>query len=565
MAIEYTGPGGISNSYGQRKTRQPSRIADAGKPHPFYWGMAVAPQPIVLGAPSQVAMGEAHVRNTTARVFYAAPLSEGASPITSYTATSSPGGLTGTVTGSKPTPIIVTGLTPGVNYTFTVVANNAQGASTPSAQSNVVVAQAAPVVNLVGGTRLRGNSQVTTGATGINTGHFKIEAEAPFTQVRVVVGNKYNSGTNGVWSAIVGVTDKAAVDTVNNAYLPQVGGVVNNAVVSSGNGWRAVTWDGGQPTKELGPASASTNSANYMHSDWIDLASIAATDSATGRPMALLRLEQTVANGGFTQAGAGATQYLAARNTGKGWFREYMTNKQSNGGVTNVALVPANVTSVGSEPYAWLEFRHVPAVRSVVVIGDSREESAAADFTLNSWVRVALGELSTPSKPIAHTNLSGSGHSQTQYIALLNNFIAQGGTFTDIVMPGFSQNGFTQSDAGADTFIAANRAVIDAARAAGARVWLTTDYFGPGYTGVSEAARQKCITAAKTLAQQGLVILVDTDPIITDYVTNPTQPTMKAQYNTAADGVSAGDGVHTGPAGQRAMSDLLKSVWNANP
>lgn len=145
MAIEYTGPGGISNSYGGRNTRQPSRIADANKPHPFYWGMAVTPQPIVLGAPSQVAMDQARVRGTSARVFYSAPLSEGASAITGYTATSSPGGLTGSVSGSKPTPIAVNGLIPGTFYTFTVVANNAQGSSTPSAASNAVSASI-PVV-----------------------------------------------------------------------------------------------------------------------------------------------------------------------------------------------------------------------------------------------------------------------------------------------------------------------------------------------------------------------------------------------------------------------------------
>ena len=50
-----------------------------------------------------------------------------------YTATSSPGGFTGSSSGS---PISVTGLTDGTAYTFTVVASNANGSAAASAASN---------------------------------------------------------------------------------------------------------------------------------------------------------------------------------------------------------------------------------------------------------------------------------------------------------------------------------------------------------------------------------------------------------------------------------------------
>jgi hypothetical protein len=59
----------------------------------------------------------------------------GGSAITGYTATSSPGGLTGTGASS---PITVSGLTTGTAYTFTVTATNANGTSTASAASNSV-------------------------------------------------------------------------------------------------------------------------------------------------------------------------------------------------------------------------------------------------------------------------------------------------------------------------------------------------------------------------------------------------------------------------------------------
>ena len=59
----------------------------------------------------------------------------GGKAITTYTATSSPGGLTGTGASS---PITVSGLTAGTAYTFTVTATNANGTSTASAASNSV-------------------------------------------------------------------------------------------------------------------------------------------------------------------------------------------------------------------------------------------------------------------------------------------------------------------------------------------------------------------------------------------------------------------------------------------
>lgn len=61
-------------------------------------------------------------------------------PITSYTVTSSPGGVTATGTSS---PIVVTGLTTGTAYTFTATATNLAGTSASSNASN----SATPIAN----------------------------------------------------------------------------------------------------------------------------------------------------------------------------------------------------------------------------------------------------------------------------------------------------------------------------------------------------------------------------------------------------------------------------------
>jgi Tol biopolymer transport system component len=83
------------------------------------------------GAPTGVT---AVAANGQATVSFAAP-SNGGSPITGYLVTTSPGGI---VQAGAASPIVVTGLTNGVTYTFTVVATNAIGSGPASAPSNAV-------------------------------------------------------------------------------------------------------------------------------------------------------------------------------------------------------------------------------------------------------------------------------------------------------------------------------------------------------------------------------------------------------------------------------------------
>ena len=88
-----------------------------------------------LTAPGAPTIGTATAGNAQASVSFTAPASDGGTAITSYTATSNPGGFTGSCASS---PCTVTGLTNGTAYTFTVTATNAVGTGTASAASNSV-------------------------------------------------------------------------------------------------------------------------------------------------------------------------------------------------------------------------------------------------------------------------------------------------------------------------------------------------------------------------------------------------------------------------------------------
>jgi hypothetical protein len=124
------------------------------------------------GAPT---IGTATSGNTQATVAFTAPTDLGVpAVITAYTATSSPGSITGTASSS---PITVTGLSNGTAYTFTVTATNATGTGPASAASNSVT-PTAPVTleykygSCPGGTSMTGltYSGLSNGPTAMSLG-----------------------------------------------------------------------------------------------------------------------------------------------------------------------------------------------------------------------------------------------------------------------------------------------------------------------------------------------------------------------------------------------------------
>lgn len=135
-------------------------------------------------------------------ISFDASLSDGGSAILSYTATSTPGGLTGTTADPGDLFLTVEGLTGGVEYTFTVHATNANGNSAESAASDPITPVTVPEAPTIDSVTDMGGGEVQVAFTPGGNGGSAITSYTAFADPP----DANNSGLSPI-TVTVGVLD----------------------------------------------------------------------------------------------------------------------------------------------------------------------------------------------------------------------------------------------------------------------------------------------------------------------------------------------------------------------
>jgi hypothetical protein len=167
-----------------------------------------------------------------AKISFKAPSNDGGSAITSYTAASENGGVTGTVSQSGSGSITVTGLTNGVAYSFTVAATNAKGSSVVSAASNIVTPRGAPDAP-TGVSATAGDRQATISFTApSNDGGSLITSYTATSENGGFTGTVSQAGSGAI--TVIGLTNDTSYTfrvTATNALGTSVASTASNSVI----------------------------------------------------------------------------------------------------------------------------------------------------------------------------------------------------------------------------------------------------------------------------------------------------------------------------------------------
>ena len=155
--------------------------------------------------PSAPIIGTATKGNTQATVTFSAPASTGGAAITGYTVTSNPAGGVDSGAGTTGLSHIITGLTNGTSYTFTVTASNLNGAGAASGATTAIIPSTVPGAPVIG-TATKGNTQATvTFSAPASTGGAAITGYTVTSNPAGGVDS--NAGTTGLSHVITGLTN----------------------------------------------------------------------------------------------------------------------------------------------------------------------------------------------------------------------------------------------------------------------------------------------------------------------------------------------------------------------
>ena len=277
---------------------------------------------VYFSTPSAPTIGTATViSSTSVTVSYTAPFPAGNIPstaITSYTAVSSPGGVTATVTQTGSGTITVTGLTPNTAYTFTVYATNVTGNSAASAASNSVTTWTVPDAPTIGTATTTGSTTATVSYTApAFNGGTAITSYTATSSPGGLTGTLSQAGSGTI--TVTGLTTGTAY-----TFTVKANNVVGSSAASAASN-SITTWAvPGAPT--IGTASFNTVTAT---------ASVPFTAPASNGGQTITSYTAVSSPGGITgtlsQAGSGTISVTGLTNYTAYTFTVYATNSIGNG------------------------------------------------------------------------------------------------------------------------------------------------------------------------------------------------------------------------------------------
>ena len=346
--------------------------------------------------------------------------------------------------------------------------------------------------------------RTTTGTLAVNSSTYLgkthqavMTAECPFYAVRVRLLNS-----------------SSTTQTIDNVAVAPSANFSSNSTPTGS--WIQAAF-GGSASVVL-PARLATNQPSVTFSDWIPIVSIARTDG-DGRPMLYMRAfngsstEATITDGGaFNQAQWNAANANTLSRLVKGGYdntgNNYVASSQTSFALTAGALLAMD-----------FEYLALGSVLTVAGLGDSITDGTGGSISVMgaSWGHRACAALSTPTNPVAWSNLSRSGSNTAFFLERLQGLLAGGMRPHVLVYSPFSPNDSTPTQALMDAARARLAQVIELCKTYGIVlvVWTGLPY---AYNSTADAFRIAFNNDIRALAQKGVAV-VDMDAVMSDGAT----------------------------------------------
>ena len=427
----------------------------------------------IPGAPT---IGTATAGNGQATITYTAPAGNGGAAINSYTATSSPGGFTGTLSQAGSGSIIVAGLTNGIEYTFTVTATNVAGTSLPTAPSNSITPSTIPDAPTIG-TATAGAGQASIAFTAPdNNGGGAITSYTATSTPGGFTGTLYQAGsgtitvtglTNGAFYTFtvtaINAAGTSAASAPSNSVRPRtIPGAPTIGIATAGGGQATITYTapasiGGAVITSYTATSSPGGFTGTLYQSFSGTITVTGLTAGTAYTFTV-----TATNAAGTSAASApsnaVTPYtipnsptIGTATAGAGLATVTYTAPVSNGGanITSYRATSSPGGLTGSVSQAGSGTITVTGLTAGTAYTFTVTATNAAGTSLASAASTAVTPYTIPGAPIIGTATAGAGQATVTYTAPANNGGAVISSYTATSSPaGFTG---TVSQAGSGT------------------------------------------------------------------------------------------------------------------